>query len=357
MEDFRLIVVGPEPGNRCGITDYIYRLLPALEAQASVVYRNYSEALEEVKTGRYAALLVHYERSLVPNPNTLRVLGNSHPGMFVVPHEVYEEDPFAFRRSELKPIPGLFWAQKGFYRWRHRAYSQEVDLQNQGYYARGIFPLNQPAFDILNKRHLGALCSPIHLASFPPLKPPSPPELRNSLFPNSHPQRILGIFGFLTATNDYGMVLDTLTLNENMALLVLGGERLRQGLEARFQAEVRIRGLSERVILTGFIPEEELHAYLMVPDAFVFPARFKSSSGSLLRLFHLGKTIFATDLPLTRDVAKQGGPLHLFRNPKEFQALIQQWRKGSLALSPNNYPYTLEFVAQAYVKAMCQSLA
>jgi glycosyltransferase involved in cell wall biosynthesis len=351
MNPFRIAQVGPESQNRCGISDYAQALQPALEQAADAVFLPYRKALAPGALRDFDAVLVHYERTLVPEFGYLRALTAAHPGVFVVPHEVYAEDPFAFPYSELRSFPGLLWAKRWWYRRRHHDFFRETDLQRAGYHARGVFPLNAQAHGVLRRRCPENLRETVPHAVFPaPAAKPVAPRAR--FFPRGQPSFVLGIFGFLTPAHDYEAVFEVLAFMPDAGLLILGGTRSGPGLEPAIQAAARNRGVADRIALSGFIPEAELGSHLALPDAFVFPARFKSSSGSLLRLFALSKPILASDLPLTRELREEGGPLLLYRNALELDALLGKVRSGQLALPENRYPHNFASVAETYVKAM-----
>jgi hypothetical protein len=303
------------------------------------------------------AILVQYERSLVPGPDFLPRLSRRFPGrVFVVPHEVYTEDPFAFPYADLRSaFPPLLWLKRRLYRRRHQDYAREKSLQQAAYGAHRVIPLSGPGCEILR-----ALADPTGARILDPVPhayfiPPdsgfaaSDPK-RESFFPGGA-RTVLGIFGFLNPGQDYGMVLDLMgKLGPETGLLILGGAR-GQGA-ADLESEAAARGLAGRVRVTGYLAEKELSAHFRLCDLFLGPMRFKSNSGALLHLLHLGKPILTSDLPLTRYLKAQGAPLELYGNAGELAekaaAIIGEGFPGT----SNRYPWSFEAVAEAYLRIM-----
>ncbi len=347
-------LVGPEPGRLCGIADYVQALRPEFSPWAGG-FLSYNEALHDARVTAADALLVHYERSLVPGPRYLKSLAARSSPLFVVPHEVYAEDPFAFPRADLRAPAGWLWAKRLHYHWSHRAFAREVALQRRGYHARRVFPLNAYARSVLETRCPQRLGPTIPLAAVP-VPPAAPPPLSaRDYFPAARPAFILGVFGFLTATNDYGAVWDVLTAYSDAGALIVGGPRLATERAATVLDAARTRGLEARVAVTGFVPENRLGEALAVPAAFLFPARFKSSSSTLLRLSTLGKPIVAADLPLTRELQAAGVPLLLYRDRKELLQRVAEIRAGVRPPAPR-YAHTPASVAAAYAAALAAAL-
>lgn len=360
----RIGLIGPDRTRPCGIADYTARLAEALERKCDLVFASYREALADPRLSGCRGILVQYERSLAPaavsgvavggRNGFLAALARRHPGrVFVVPHEVYDRDPFAFPYADLKSVfPPWLWLKRLRYRWNHRAYADEKRLQAAGYHAHRVIPLSGPGAEILRALAPGKVLDPVpHAVYAPPEGGIASPD-RSMLFPIG-PRAVVGIFGFLNPGSDYGTVLDALEgLDSRICLLVLGGPREAGSGEERIRQAVADRGLSDRVRITGYIPEENLAAHLRLCDAFVGPMRFKSNSGSLLHLFHLGKPIFATDLPLTRYLRGQGAPLVLYADAGGLKTGLEGALSGIEPPLPNRYPWDFDSVADAYLRIL-----
>jgi glycosyltransferase involved in cell wall biosynthesis len=353
MSRSRIGLIGPDASQPCGIADYVERLGAALAAECELTFVPFREALASSRLEPCQAILVHYERSLVPDAGFLTRLGARFPGrMFVVPHEVYAEDPFAFPYADLRAnFPPWLWLKRALYRRRHREYARERRLQAAGYAAQGVIPLSGPNAAILGPLAPGKILDPVPHAFYAPPEG-SPAPRREDFFPRG-PKAILGIFGFLNPASDYAQVFDLMAgLDPGTALLILGGDRSAGDMQGRLERDVAVRGLSERVRITGWLPPERVGAHLNLCDLFVSPMRFKSNSGSLLHLFHLGRPILVPDLPLTRWLREEGAPLDLYRDGTELRRLALGYLEGKARPPANRYRWDFPTVARAYLRAM-----
>jgi glycosyltransferase involved in cell wall biosynthesis len=351
-----LASVGPPDHPPCGIGDYRRRLETELGRRSDCLPLSYAESLSDPRAqGR--ALLVHYERSRVLGPHYLADLARRHPGrVFVIPHEVYGEDPFALPYAALGPP--FLWLKRLRYRWTHREYGREKALQAAAYHAHRVIPLSGEGFDLLRAvvrdGFASRILDPVPHARFDPAPadPPSVRRMREALFP-SGPRMVIGIFGFLNPASDYDLALDlAAALGPSAALVFLGGDRGASGRRAALEADIARRGLQGKVKVTGWIPEGEVPDRLGMCDLFLAPMRFKSNSGSLLQLLGLGKPLFAPDLPLTRWLAAQGAPLDLYAGPEDLRSKAGAVLAGAYAGPADRYPWDFGRVAEAYLAAI-----
>jgi hypothetical protein len=349
----RIGLIGPDQTQPCGIADYVGRLAAALTAVCDPVFVPFREAPDSPDLAACRAILVHYERSLVPDPGFMIRLGARFPGrVFAVPHEVYAEDPFAYPYASLRSaFPPALWAKRALYRWRHRDYARELRLQAYGYGAHRVIPLSGPNADLLRARAPGKVLATVPLAfHVPPEDVPVP--ARRDYFPRE-PLSVLGLFGFLNPAVDYAQVFDLLAgLDPGTHLLILGGPRGEDGLRARIEGEAAARGLAERVRITGWLAPGSLGPHLRSCDLFLAPMRFKSNSSSLLNLIHLGRPILAADLPLTRWLKAEGAPIDLYGDAAGLRALASAYLAGRAQPPPNRYPWDFPAAARAYLRAM-----
>jgi glycosyltransferase involved in cell wall biosynthesis len=372
-------LIGPSPDRPCGIADYVRRLeaslrdLLAREGGGSgerLVLSDFPRALADPALDRCAALLVHYERSLVDDPGFLRSLASRHPGkVFVVPHEVYGEDPFAYPYAALRsPFPPLLWLKRLRYRWRHRGYAREKALQREGYFAHRVLPLSLEGREILlaaagDPAIASRILAPVPLARHDAgtgggaAAEAGMPAGGDGGCPRPSPAgaaaKVFGIFGFLNPGLDYGSAFDLLErLGAGAELRLLGGDRGGGSLKEGLERDIASRGLGSRVRITGYLPEEDLPGHLVLCDAFLCPMRFKSNSGSLLRLFWTGKPILVPDVPLTRFLRDEGAPIHLYDGPEDLLALGRGVMDGALRPPEDRYAWDFPAVAEAYLRAM-----
>ncbi len=373
----RIGLIGPDQTQPCGISDYTARLALALSQKCELVFVPYGSALSDKTSAlghktpsenalsKCQALLVQYERSLVPEKDFLLQLSKKFPGrVFVVPHEVYADDPFAYPYHAIwSSFPPLLALKRFVYHWRHREYAQEKSLQRRAYEAHGVIPLSGPGFDILKPLAGNKILNPVPLAFFTPLSPDLATPIaagqaptRESLFPEGT-TTVLGIFGFLNPGLDYSMVFDLLEkLKPGVCLMIVGGPR--PGTEEIFNPKIEAakRGLSKRVHITGYLPEEKLFAHLRLCDLFICPMRFKSNSSSLLNLIHLGKPLLASDLPLTRYLKAEGVPVELYGDLMELTNLVKRVVEGGMGVKPNRYIWDFNASAEAYLRVLAAQI-
>ncbi len=349
----RIGLVGPDRTQPCGVADYTGRLAAALAAECELQFVPFRSALASPELSGCRAILVQYERSLVPSDDFMQRLGARHRGkVYVVPHEVYREDPFAFPYSELRSrFPPLLWLKRLAYHWRHRGYAKEKRLQAMAYGARAVIPLSGPGAEILLSAAPGKILAPVPHAVYAPPTDGAAPS-RSELF-LAGTRAVIGIFGFLNPGLDYGTAFDLLAgLDAGVGLLLLGGNREGDGMQARLRAEAEARGLASRVHITGWIAPQDVGAHLRLCDIFLCPMRFKSNSGAMLHLFGLGKPILAADLPLTRWLLSQGAPIDLYGDGREMRSKVSAYLAGASLPPVNGYRWDFPAAAKAYLRAM-----
>ncbi|HLP42548.1 MAG TPA: hypothetical protein VK465_13650, partial [Fibrobacteria bacterium] len=347
-----------------GIADYVRRLAPVLSARVPLAQVPFREALAAAAPGGVladcAAVLVHYERSLVPSPEFLPALSaRLKDRVYVVPHEVYRENPFAFPYTALSSaFPPLLWAKRLRYRWRHRDYVREEALQAAAYHAHRVLPASREGEAILRARARGPglaerILPPVPLARLD-LVVPLPDGPADRAAAATAGRRRIGIFGFLNPGLDYGSTFDLVAALTGVELVLVGGDRPGSGrtLRAGLEADISRRGLAGRVRITGYLAEADLGTALSDCDLFLGPMRFKSSSASLLQLFGLRRPILVPDLPLTRYLRDEGAPLDLYAGPGELRRLAEDFLAGRRAGAPDRYRWDFPRVAEAYLAAM-----
>lgn len=354
-----IALVGPAPDQPCGIADYVRRLEGALSQRCHLIHAAYADALTDPALDGCDGLLVHYERSLVPDPGYLERLARRRPGqVFLVPHEVYAEDPFAFPYAGLRSaFPPLVWLKRLRYRWRHREYARERDLQRRAYHAHRVIPIVREAGDILKSLAdgpgpAGRILPPVPHARFDPAVPAADPAAGKALFAR-RPEAVAGIFGFLNPGLDYGAALDLVAAEGGrLGLLLMGGERAGYPVRGLLERAIEGRGIGDSVRVTGYLAESEVGAWLARCDFFLCPMRFKSSSGSLLQLFSAGRPVLVPENPLTRFLRDEGAPLDLYRSPVELRDLAREVMAGRRGAPPDRYRWDLDHVAVAYLKVI-----
>ncbi len=110
---------------------------------------------------------------------------------------------------------------------------------------------------------------------------------------------------------------------------------------ARLLHEIERRGLQERIINVGPIPQESLGSYFHNVNALLMPTLLESFSGSYLEAMHFGVPILTSDLDFAREVCGNAAVyfdpwkmesikeaiLKLINNPKMAELLISKGRE------------------------------
>ncbi len=356
-----MAIVGPDGKKPCGISDYHFDLAESFKDlfHVSILDYDFICGSHHVNWAQFDAVLLHHEASLWRAHTGLRTLkAQCHAPTFLIPHEVYEENPFVFPYAKLK---NQFWfdlkIRQYLYKKRHPTFFEELNLHRKGYHVHSVIPLSVSTSDILEKRGTPNLLAPVPLAFWKrPVVNHTKSECAQMLgipkpfMKKSEP--ILGIFGFLSHNSDYRSVINAIQQMGNPCrLLISGGERVQTSLRSQIKQWVEDAGLNENVYLTDYIPDAALGNYLELCDGFVSPFISKSNSSSLLRLIDWGKSIFVPELALTAELRTLGAPVVLYQNESELCQVLTNWSKGGDPLS-NRYKYDFQKVAAMYAARM-----
>jgi len=342
-------IIGPGEKNLCGIRDYSLDLLAAFKNQCEAVYFDYAQALS-LSAGEIAEcefVFLQYEASLVPYTNYMESLGKILPTkLIVIPHEVYQEDPFAYPYDSLEaPNKMVLWLKQLNYRLKHKNYIHEKKLQQTGYHAAKVIPLSRVNFDIL--KELGAT----NIAPHIPLA--YDPQYADNFNQIQSASVSLGIFGFLNPANDYQSVFQCLaSLDDSYSLKIIGGEKQGDSLRAELEEAAVSEGLQSRISFTGFLSEEKVKDELNSCSAFICPFKFRSNSSSILKLLPWNKPVFSARIAMTEELLANGAPIHLYDSVDSLSNLLAQFSQGLLKEIPNQYIYDFETVVKMYLKRL-----
>jgi rhamnosyl/mannosyltransferase len=109
-------------------------------------------------------------------------------------------------------------------------------------------------------------------------------------------KKVVFSLGRLVYYKGFEQLIDAASYLDDDYLILIGGTGpLRQRLQKRINA----RGLSEKVVLLGEIPPEDLAAYYDLADIFCLPSTYKTEAFGivLLEAMSFGKPLVTTNLP------------------------------------------------------------
>ena len=136
-------------------------------------------------------------------------------------------------------------------------------------------------------------------------------------------KRIVTVFGFVVRRKGYEVALQALCeLPDDVVLLIAGG--CHPDDRTGFFEELESRS-SERVIVTGYLPDDRIPVVMAATDVIAAPFTEMSNSGSVMRSIAYGKPIVASDLPATREINERLPCLILTRagDPQDLAAAIR----------------------------------
>ena len=159
---------------------------------------------------------------------------------------------------------------------------------------------------------------------------------------------IVTVFGYFCPQKGQDLAIEALRhCRAPVMLRLAGGPRLVQYdvYMARCRQRITELGLADRVVITGFVPEEELTGVFLTSDLVLAPFRWTSGSGSLAWALAHGAAVLASDLPLNREIADRvPGAVAFFRSEdpvdcgREIERLLDDApRRALLAAAARQY--------------------
>lgn len=129
-------------------------------------------------------------------------------------------------------------------------------------------------------------------------------------------RRLITIFGFLTPHKGYELTLRVLPkLPSDVCLIIAGGARVpaQHVYGDKLASMIRGSGLKNRVIVTGFLPEDVLAQVMAASDLVLVPHTLATSSYSVMVALAYGKPVLASDLACFREIRERRPCVALFR--------------------------------------------
>jgi glycosyltransferase involved in cell wall biosynthesis len=129
---------------------------------------------------------------------------------------------------------------------------------------------------------------------------------------------VVVVFGFISAEKGQDIAIRAFARMKTKAILCVAGDVRRSEDQAFFDRCRRIVSatyLHDRVIFTGFVPDDQIDAIYEMATLVLVPFRSTSGSGSLAHAIARAKPILASDLLLNREIAaREPGALEFFRS-------------------------------------------
>ncbi len=147
---------------------------------------------------------------------------------------------------------------------------------------------------------------------------PLPAPLHGIEFREKHgllKNRVLSIFGYIAPNKGYELTLEILpTLPEDAVLVIAGGTRVEgeKGYADELKGLIERKGLSKRVVITGFLKEEEIPEAMAATDLALVPHLWATGSYSVALPITHGKPILASDADCFREIQARTDCLELF---------------------------------------------
>lgn len=148
-----------------------------------------------------------------------------------------------------------------------------------------------------------------------------------------HGKRVLTLFGYVTPNKGYELTLKILSsLPKDVVFVIAGGARLpaEEQYVQTLRHHISKSGESERVIITGYLSEEQLAEVMQGSDLFLVPHTQATNSYSITIPLSHGKPILASDLYCFQETAERGDCVELFESGNE-----SDYRRRLLALLDN----------------------
>jgi glycosyltransferase involved in cell wall biosynthesis len=131
-----------------------------------------------------------------------------------------------------------------------------------------------------------------------------------------HGKRVLTLFGYVTPNKGYSMVAELLdTLPPDLRFVIAGGARrpAEEQYVDHLRRHIRDLGVEDRVVITGYLPDEEIAEVMQATDIALVPHTQATNSYSVTVPVTYGKPTLASDLACFREMAARGDCLELFR--------------------------------------------
>ncbi len=310
---------------RCGIASYSGALVPALErlgVTVDIVPVPYtdrsSETLAKTVERLNAADLIHLQHEytffggIAPGSSSLpRYLSALRKPWVVTAHTVFDA-------AELLRI-------EQEHRWRQRLAKKALAAMPRYRHSVEVAPFAGAKAVIVHTeaarerlvergfRREGVHVFPAGIPAPLPVDDAQVAALRERLA--LPPGKVLTIFGYVSPDKGYHTALDALSkLPGTVNLLIAGGTRVEHeaGYLDQLREEIRKRGLTSRVAISGYLEEAEIAAAMALTDVVLVPHTAANGSYSVMIALAYGKPVLASDLDCFYELQQLHGCVELF---------------------------------------------
>lgn len=151
-------------------------------------------------------------------------------------------------------------------------------------------------------------------------------------------KRVITIFGFVVKRKGYEIALEAMkSLPDDVVLMIAGGAHPddKTGFFNDLKDEIESSRISNRVVVTGYLPNHEIPVIMAATDLVVAPFTSISNSGSILRAIAYRKPILTADLPWSRELSDKCKGLSLFHagNASDFAVRVNEMLTGKKLLT------------------------
>lgn len=160
-------------------------------------------------------------------------------------------------------------------------------------------------------------------------------------------RRLATLFGYLSPNKGYELTFDILSsLPEDVVFVIAGGARTTdmEPYAAQLKERVAKAGLTSRVVITGFLSDEEVAEAMEASDIVLVPHTQATGSYSVTLPLTHGRPILASDLDCFREIEARVDCLELFRagdtadyRAKLLTLLDDPTRRAELSVNARKY--------------------
>jgi hypothetical protein len=301
---------------KCGISYYSHDYVNALAESTDVEIFDIYECLANIpsysdRLNSFDIIHIQYETSFFLKGNSKKfkgLCGKIKKPVVVSLHEVYEEFPGVFPRSQIKGSGFTRKCKEFIYDMRHPYQTTYLEHASQGFFADALIVHANFQKEILLKKSI-----PEKKISVIPM----PVKAQNTVSGTSKTDTEilkLASLGFINQNYNYPLLFDALdSLEIPWSFTWIGGMRRDEDVSLlnTINREIEKRNWQDTFTITGWIPEDTMNQLLFQTDIYLALFSERSSSASLATALGARKVIIALSIPLTQEMVKSSPVMKL----------------------------------------------